>query len=56
MPGRAGGLNLAHLDHFHFLLGYALARADMADTAAWIAAADAALYRAKAAGRDRASD
>lgn len=36
-------------------IGYALARTEMADTAAWIAAADAALYRAKAAGRDGAA-
>lgn len=36
-------------------IGYALARSEMADTAAWIAAADAALYRAKAAGRDGAA-
>lgn len=36
-------------------VGYALARTEMADTAAWIAAADAALYRAKAAGRDGAA-
>ena len=36
-------------------IGYALARSEMADTAAWIAAADAALYRAKDAGRDRAA-
>ena len=36
-------------------IGYALARSDMADTAAWLAAADAALYRAKEAGRDRAA-
>jgi diguanylate cyclase len=41
---------------FTISIGWALANADMADTAAWIAAADAALYRAKAAGRDRASD
>jgi diguanylate cyclase len=41
---------------FTVSIGYALARADMADTATWIAAADAALYRAKAAGRDGASD
>jgi diguanylate cyclase len=40
---------------FTISIGYALADPDMADTAAWIAAADAALYRAKAAGRDRAS-
>ena len=36
-------------------IGYALAQSGMADTAAWIAAADAALYRAKAAGRDGAA-
>lgn len=36
-------------------IGFALATRDMADCAAWIAAADAALYRAKADGRDRAS-
>jgi diguanylate cyclase len=36
-------------------IGYALAESGMADTAAWIAAADAALYRAKAAGRDGSS-
>jgi GGDEF domain-containing protein len=36
-------------------IGYALAESAMADTAAWIAAADTALYRAKAAGRDGSS-
>jgi len=36
-------------------VGYALAGQGMDDPAQWIAAADAALYRAKAAGRNRAS-
>jgi len=37
-------------------VGYALATPDMQDPAEWIVAADAALYRAKANGRDRASN
>jgi len=36
-------------------IGYAVVGAGMPDTAVWIAQADAALYRAKAAGRNRAA-